>query len=109
MCTECLIGDSEKLVPGRSESAQPAWVYPMTARHSAGAAERLSLKISRLTRWRYWLKGLWTEAWTAVNFGKVFMRRKRAIARSCLRKGWCEFAVNSLPMLAPLSRPMSAC
>ena len=36
--------------------------------HSASATERRSLQVWRSTRWRSWLKWLWTLAWTEANF-----------------------------------------
>ncbi len=36
--------------------------------HSASATERRSLQVWRSTRWRSWLKLLWTLAWTEANF-----------------------------------------
>ena len=55
-------------------------------RHSVRAAARCCLKMSRRLRWRSWLKWLWIEAWTAVNFCRVLMSLNRAIAPSRLRK-----------------------
>jgi hypothetical protein len=57
----------------------PSRLQARTERYSASVAERLCLKISRLTRRRSWPKRLWTEAWTELHFCKVFIRRKRAI------------------------------
>jgi len=46
--------------------ASAAWTYTLNNwRHSARAAVRLSLKLSREYKWRSWLKWLWTEEWTA--------------------------------------------
>ena len=63
----------------------------MTALHSAKAAERFCLKMSRLTRWRFGLKGLWTVACTEVSFWSVFILRNFSIGRSRRLDGWCEF------------------
>ena len=51
--------------------------------HSASAAER-----------RSWLKWLWTLAWTEANFWRVFIRRKRSIARSRLRNDRWPFSTR---------------
>lgn len=56
-------------------------------RHSASAAARLALKLSRLVRARSPLKWLWIEEWTATNFWSDRIRRKRSMARSRRRKG----------------------
>ena len=71
-------------VIGRSQAA--SW------RHSAIAAERLILKLSRLQRCRSTLKRLWIEAWTAANFCNDLALLNFAIARSRRRNGWCEFS-----------------
>ena len=55
--------------------------------HSAKAAARSCLKVSRRLRWRSWLKWLWIEAWTEANFCRVLMSLNRAIAPSRLRNG----------------------
>lgn len=48
----------------RQSAANPnlTGLYAMTARHSAKAAERLGLKMSRRTTWCSWMKWLWTVA-----------------------------------------------
>ena len=76
---------------------QTNWIGPIEAsiegsqaaswRHSARAAVRCCLKTSRRVRWRWWLKWLWIEAWTAANFCRVLMSLNRAIAPSRLRNG----------------------
>ena len=76
---------------------QTNWIGPIEAsiegsqaaswRHSARAAVRCCLKTSRRVRWRWWLKWLWIEAWTAANFCRVLMSLNRAIAPSGLRNG----------------------
>ena len=45
-------------------------------------------------RWRSWLKWLWIEAWTELNFCSVCICRNRSIARSRRRNGWCEFSAR---------------
>jgi hypothetical protein len=62
-----------------------------SSRHSARAAAGFSLKVDREVRLRSELKWMTTEAWTAANFCKLRMRRKRSIARSRRRNGMCEF------------------
>src|SRR5690606_2858117 len=66
--------------------------YAISVFHSAKAADRRALKLSRLLRWRSWLKWLWKAAWTELNFCKVFIWRKRSMARSRRRNGRCEFS-----------------
>ena len=76
---------------------QTNWIGPIGAsiegsqaaswRHSARAAVRCCLKTSRRVRWRWWLKWLWIEAWTAAIFCRVLMSLNRAIAPSRLRNG----------------------
>ena len=81
----------------RKGRCQTNWIGPIEAsiegsqaaswRHSARAAVRCCLKTSRRVRWRWWLKWLWIEAWTAANFCRVLMSLNRAIAPSRLRNG----------------------
>ena len=66
----------------------------MSLRHSDSATSRLFLKSTLLTRWRWWLKWLWIDAWTETNFCKLRVRRKFSIARSRRRNGWCEFSAR---------------
>ena len=62
-------------------------LYAASCRHSARAAARSCLKMSRRLRWRWWLKWLWIEAWTEANFCRVLISLNRTIAPSRLRKG----------------------
>ena len=66
---------------------KPASGYAMRDCHSTRAAERRCLYSWRLTRWRSWLKWLWTLAWTLPNFCRVFICRNLSIARSRRRNG----------------------
>ena len=87
----------EKGLYDRWRRCQTNWIGPIEAsiegsqaaswRHSARAAVRCCLKTSRRVRWRWWLKWLWIEAWTAANFCRVLMSLNRAIAPSRLRNG----------------------
>ena len=88
---------STRFTQPRRGRCQTNWIGPIGAsiegsqaaswRHSARAAVRCCLKTSRRVRWRWWLKWLWIEAWTAANFCRVLMSLNRAIAPSRLRNG----------------------
>ena len=64
---------------------------PASDCHSARAAERRALSF-RLIRWRSWLKWLWKEAWTELNFCRVFICLNLSIARSRRQNGRWEFS-----------------
>lgn len=82
--------------------------YPaQRVRHSARAAARLALKSGLLERLRTWLKWFVTDAWTAANFCKLRIRRKRSIARSRRRKGRCEFSARLLSQQPVTCRPVA--
>ena len=69
----------------------------MTARHSAnGGGASFLVVVSRLMRWRSWLKWLCTEPWTEANFWSVFILLNLSMARSRRRNGWCEFSARLL-------------
>ena len=51
-----------------------------SCRHSAKAADRFALKLSRLQGARCVLKWLWSEEWTATNFCSDRIRAKRSMA-----------------------------
>ena len=83
-----------------------SWEYHAASwRHSAMAAARFCLNVSRGVRWRSRLKWLWIEAWIEANFCRVFTSRNFNIAPSRRLNGCCEF---SALLLSHRPHPWSA-
>ena len=89
-------GAGRRILTGFAKGRMAVPYAAQRPRHSARVAARFSLKMCRLERLRSWLKWLNTEEWTAANFCKLRIRRKRCIARSRRRNGRWEFSARLL-------------